>query len=509
MDTATQKQPSLTSLLMLIMKLADTADFRTLAESICQFCLEIPTVKGAFVLKGEIAASSLDFVTGLEVESSSRLLMRVEHGLREWLAGVKPPPDHMTGFPPPYAIGIKGESDAPPIHAYPDRANDVDKRPLMVLCIIPDPAARSTPTQENLLLAARDLLRLGARGPEKTDETPSAIPKKKEGKAGTFRREEILTRSPLMEKIFKKLDRVVGVNVPVLIMGETGTGKELVARAIHRSSPRSKRRFYAQNCGAISEGLLESELFGYTKGAFTGADRDKKGLFEIASGSTLFLDEIGEMKLEMQKKLLRVLQEGEILPIGATEPKKVDVRIVCATNRTLKEEVAQGRFREDLYYRLQVIQLTLPPLRRRPEDIPLLMDHFLMKVAARRGGERKKIDQRDPRVLDAFLNYEWPGNIRELENAMTRLAHFAGDTINFEILAEDQQFINDIKELENKPKPARPLDDVVEEVEMAEIRNALQLTHGNRTHAADLLRVNRRSLLRRMKKYKEKYGFTG
>ncbi|MDF1665292.1 MAG: sigma 54-interacting transcriptional regulator [Planctomycetota bacterium] len=508
MDPATQKQPSLTSLLMLIMKLADTLDFKALAQHICEFCLEIPTVTGAFVLKGEIAASSLDFVTGVEVESSSRLLMRVEHGLREWLAGVKPPPDHMTGFPPPYAIGIKGESDAPPIHAYPDRANGADKHPLMVLCIVPDPAARSTPSQENLLLGARDLLRLGARSP-KPKEDEEAIPAKKEAKPGKFRREELLTRSPLMEKIFKKLDRVVGINVPVLIMGETGTGKELVARAIHRSSPRSKRRFYAQNCGAISEGLLESELFGYTKGAFTGADRDKKGLFEIASGSTLFLDEIGEMRLEMQKKMLRVLQEGEILPIGATVPKSVDVRIVCATNRTLKEEVAEGRFREDLYYRLQVIQLTLPPLRKRPEDIPLLMDHFLVKVASRRGGQRKKLDQRDPRVLDAFLNYDWPGNIRELENAMTRLAHFSGDTINFEILAEDQQFINDIKQLENKPKPARPLDDVIEEVEMAEISNALQLTHGNRTHAADLLRVNRRSLLRRMKKYKEKYGFTG
>jgi transcriptional regulator with PAS, ATPase and Fis domain len=278
---------------------------------------------------------------------------------------------------------------------------------------------------------------------------------------------------------------------------------------VHRSSPRSRRRFYAQNCGAINEGLLESELFGYVKGAFTSADRDRPGLFEVASGSTLFLDEIGEMQLEMQKKLLRVLEEAEIVPLGTTEPRPIDVRIVCATNRNLKEEVAAGRFREDLYYRLQVIQFTLPPLRKRPEDIPLLIDHFLVKVASRRGNEPKKLDQRDSRVLETFLQYDWPGNIRELENAITRLAHFAGDVISFDVLAEDQQFINDIKEQENKPRPVRPLKTVMEEMEMAEIRNALLLTSGNRTHAADLLRVNRRSLLRKLEKYKEKYGFKG
>jgi transcriptional regulator with GAF, ATPase, and Fis domain len=505
MDAKSQKRATLTSMLTLIVKLADTLEVRAVAKLVTEFCVEIPTVDRAFVLQGQIGASSLDFIAGTSVQRSSRLLMRVEHGLREWLAGVKPPPERMTGFPPAYAIGIKSESDAPPVHAYPDRVHGAESRPLTVLCIVPNPTEPSTSREENLILAARDLLRLSVRG--QSSEGAELGPPVEAKPAGKFRREEILTRSSLMEKIFKKLDRVVALNVPVLVMGETGTGKELIARAVHRSSPRSKRRFYAQNCGAITEGLLESELFGYTKGAFTGAERDKKGLFEIASGSTLFLDEVGEMNLEMQKKLLRVLQEREVLPLGATEPTPVDVRIVCATNRSLKEEVAEGRFREDLYYRLQVIQLTLPPLRKRPEDIPILIDHFLSKVAGRRGGVKKKMDQRDPRVLEAFLQYEWPGNIRELENAITRLAHFAGELITHDVLAEDQQFINDIKELENRPRPVRPLDDVIEELEMAEIKNALQHTSGNRTHAADLLRVNRRSLLRRLKKYKEKYGF--
>jgi DNA-binding NtrC family response regulator len=496
----------LTSILTLIVKLADTLELRDICQHVVDFCVELTTVKAAFVLQSKVGASSLDFIAGAELQSSSRLLVRVEHGLREWLAGVKPPPERMTGFPPAYAIGIKGESDAPPIHAYPDRVSDADRRPLTVLCIVPDPAVPSTTTDENLILATRDLLRLSVRSQAEAvlvNKPTSA------GKPGKFRRDELLTRSPRMEKIFKKLDRVVGLNVPVLIMGETGTGKELVARAVHRSSPRSRRRFYAQNCGAINEGLLESELFGYVKGAFTSADRDRPGLFEVASGSTLFLDEIGEMQLEMQKKLLRVLEEAEIVPLGTTEPRPIDVRIVCATNRNLKEEVAAGRFREDLYYRLQVIQFTLPPLRKRPEDIPLLIDHFLVKVASRRGNEPKKLDQRDSRVLETFLQYDWPGNIRELENAITRLAHFAGDVISFDVLAEDQQFINDIKEQENKPRPVRPLKTVMEEMEMAEIRNALLLTSGNRTHAADLLRVNRRSLLRKLEKYKEKYGFKG
>lgn len=486
-----------TDLLALIAQLARASQFREACAQICGFCEQLESVAQCFVLKSDPGALSLQLIAG-EVEASPRLLMRVEHALREWASGIKPPPDHMTGYPPPHAVGVKSVDGAPPIHAYPTRAPK-EGLSMMALCIVPNAAVTANIREQNLMLSARDLLKLAENTPERPELEESAP---KDSKRFKFRRDEILTRSPIMEKIFRKLDRVVGLKVPVLVMGETGTGKELIARAVHRSSDRHKRRFYAQNCGAINEGILESELFGYTKGAFTGADRDRKGLFEIASGSTLFLDEIGEMNMEMQKKLLRVLQEGEVMPIGASLPVPVDVRIVCATNRNLKEEVKLGRFREDLYFRLQVIQLTLPPLRERSEDIPLLIDHFLDKVAARRGRQRKTLDRRDARVLEAFFKHDWPGNIRELENTVTRLAHFAGEFISYDVIAEDQQFMSELKkDDDDSPRPVRPLDTVLEEVERAEILNALRHTHGNRTHAADLLRVNRRSLLRRLKKY--------
>ena len=482
-------------MIALIAKVAGAETLEAVAAAIGSYAESLDSVDGAAVLYGETAAAlSLRTLAQRSLELGPRRLMGVEHALREWLAGVAPPPGELTGFPPPHAIGVKVEAGEAPLHLYPAPA--AGHEPLFVLAVAPSPTVDLRPDHP-FLLAARDLLHLGRResGPDRDDGAETSE------REGHLRREEILTRSPLMEKIFRKLDRVVNLDVPVLIMGETGTGKELIAQALHRSSPRSRRRFYAQNCGAISEGLLESELFGYTRGAFTGADRDKKGLFEVSSGSTLFLDEIGEMNLDMQKKLLRVLQEREVLPIGASEPRKVDVRIVCATNRNLKDEVREGRFREDLYYRLQVIQVTLPPLRDRREDIPLLIDHFLDKVAARRNTPRKVIDRRDPRVMELFLNFDWPGNIRELENSMTRLAHFSGEIITWDVLAEDHQFMHEIERHDVALRPVHPLDETLAEVERREIENALRHTRGNRTRAADLLRVNRRSLLRRLKRY--------
>ncbi|MCW8141470.1 MAG: sigma-54-dependent Fis family transcriptional regulator [Planctomycetota bacterium] len=319
---------------------------------------------------------------------------------------------------------------------------------------------------------------------------------------GVSDRRGLIGRSPAFQRMLELIARVAPSDASVLLQGESGTGKELVARALHRNdAKRKKKRFYAQNCGAITESLLESLLFGHERGAFTGADRRKQGLFEIASGSTLFLDEIGEMSLDMQTKLLRVLQEREVVPLGASEPVKVDVRIVAATLRDLDADVAAGRFRQDLYHRLKVVRIDLPPLRERPEDVPLLVDHFLKKVARERGARPKVLDRRDERILQVLTRYPWPGNIRQLENVVTKLAYLAGDVITYEALAEDKQLLGEPEAEQAPTRPPRSLDAVVEEVERAEIDNALKLTRGNRSRAAALLQINRRSLLRRLQKY--------
>ena len=228
----------------------------------------------------------------------------------------------------------------------------------------------------------------------------------------------IIGESAGMKDVFAKLARVIDTRATVCIDGETGTGKELIASAVHHQSQRRDKMFVAQNCAALPENLLESELFGHKRGAFTSADSDKKGLFEIADGGTLFLDEVGEMPLALQAKLLRVLQEGTIRPVGATAEKQVDVRIICATNRDLRAEAEAGRFRQDLYYRLMVFPITLPPLRERREDIPALAAHFLARYAAE---YRVELPGFTPEALDALSSYAWPGNIRELENEIQRL----------------------------------------------------------------------------------------
>src|SRR6185312_2022598 len=225
--------------------------------------------------------------------------------------------------------------------------------------------------------------------------------------------QEIVGGSPAMRSLFDQLAKVVDTRVTVLIEGETGVGKELIAAAVHYRSRRRAQLFVTQNCAAMPENLLESELFGHRKGSFTGAHEDKKGLFEIADGGTLFLDEVTEMPMSLQSKLLRALQEGEIRPIGAAHEKRVDVRIVAATNRNLEKEVAEGRFREDLYYRLKVFPLRVPPLRERRDDVPLIANHFLQRFSQELGKAAGGLSQQATELLQS---YEFPGNIRELQN---------------------------------------------------------------------------------------------
>lgn len=249
-----------------------------------------------------------------------------------------------------------------------------------------------------------------------------------------IRKEEIiLGKAPAFLNAVRRAAEYARTDFPVLITGESGTGKELVARQIHRLSERSAGPFLAQNCSCIPDSLLESELFGYQKGAFTGAARDKIGLFEAAEGGTVFLDEIGDMPAQLQARILRVIQEGEVKPLGGTRPKKVDARIVSATNRDLKSEIEQSRFREDLFYRLNVLPLHIPPLRERPGDIALLLDHFLGKESLRLGIGRKEISKE---ALAFLKSYPWPGNVRELENFVKHIMVITrGDRITTEALA--------------------------------------------------------------------------
>ena len=235
----------------------------------------------------------------------------------------------------------------------------------------------------------------------------------------------MIGKSKSMQRIYRLLEKVSSSESSVFVLGENGTGKELVAKAIHYYSPRKDKIFLAVNCSAFNDNLLDSELFGHVKGAFTGAMKDKKGLFEQADGGTLFLDEIGDTSLSMQVKLLRVLQEGTFLPVGATSPKRCDVRIVAATNKNIKKMMSDGEFREDLFYRINVINVDLPPLRERGEDVPILIDHFLDKKCSEEGHALKTLSKK---TLEKMLDYPWPGNVRELENEVERFLYYP-DTI--------------------------------------------------------------------------------
>jgi two-component system response regulator AtoC len=309
---------------------------------------------------------------------------------------------------------------------------------------------------------------------------------------------EMLGRSATMQKLFKTVEKVAEYKTTVLIGGESGTGKELIARALHKISPRSEAAFVAVNCGAIPESLLESELFGHKRGAFTDASSDKKGLFEEADGGTLFLDEVGELPLALQVKLLRALQESQIRRLGDTKDRTVDVRLIAATVRDLRLEVEESRFREDLYYRLNVLAVTVPPLRERKEDIPMLIEHFLEKNNARLGTRVRGISAGAKKLA---MDYHWPGNVRELENTIERAVVLAeGDVIEVEDLPERLREPKDVAtialstgELSIK-KTTRFIEETL-------IRRALEKTKGNRTAAAKVLEISHRALLYKIKDY--------
>lgn len=309
----------------------------------------------------------------------------------------------------------------------------------------------------------------------------------------------IISKNPRMQEIFSLVRKVCDFKTTVLILGESGTGKELVARAIHYNSRRRNAPFVAVNCGAIPENLLESELFGHVKGAFTDASTDKVGLFEQADGGSLLLDEIGEMPLSLQVKLLRVLQEEEIRRVGASASKKVDVRVISATSKDLEQEVAGGRFREDLYFRLNVFSIMLPPLRERMEDIPLLAAHFLEKYDEKYG---KRVVRCAPDVMKALMNYRWPGNIRELENCIERgMVLCEGETLELECLPEKLRGPASVVRRPVVPSDSLSLKLAGELLEKDFIRRALEKTGGNRTHAARLLEISHRALLYKLKEY--------
>jgi DNA-binding NtrC family response regulator len=276
------------------------------------------------------------------------------------------------------------------------------------------------------------------------------------------------------------------VKTTVLIQGETGTGKELAARAIHEESPRSAGPFVAVNCAALNPDLAGSQLFGHRKGAFTGATEDQAGYFEAADGGTLFLDEIGDVPLDVQRQLLRVLEEEAVTRLGETEPRPVDVRIVAATHRTLDDEVQADRFRQDLLYRIRIARVTLPPLRERRSDLPLLVRTFLREIRARTGAE---VDQVSDDALRHLLDYDWPGNVRELRNALeAALIRASGEVLR-------------VDDLPPEIREASPTETDASAEEAERIRAALEQTNGNRTEAAELLGISRATLYRRLDEY--------
>ncbi len=309
----------------------------------------------------------------------------------------------------------------------------------------------------------------------------------------------IIGKSKSLLAIFGTIRKVADYKSTVLLLGESGTGKELIARALHDQSVRSSGPFVAVNCGAIPETLLESELFGHAKGAFTDATRAKRGIVEEANGGTLFLDEIGELPLSLQVKLLRFLQEDEIRPVGENKDRAVDVRVVAATSRDLRAMVKEGTFREDLFYRLNVLQVTVPPLRERKDDIPLLADHFLVRYGERLERPGMSISRDALRVL---MDYDWPGNVRELENSIERAIVLA-DGPHIEVAGLPER----IRDPHASDAPSMILGDDLSikkatlAIERELIKRALERTSGNRTKAAELLEISHRALLYKLKDY--------
>lgn len=300
--------------------------------------------------------------------------------------------------------------------------------------------------------------------------------------------DNIVGQSPVMQEIFGLIPEVARSDASVLITGETGTGKELVAKAVHAKSPRSKGPFIAINCGAIPDTLLESELFGHQKGAFTGADQARKGFLEVVSGGTLFLDEIGEISTKMQVDLLRVLEERKITKLGAREPVDVDFRLISSTRRDLQKEVTEGGFREDFFYRINVITLHIPPLRKRRGDIPLLVRHFLGKYSHE---TNKQVDHVTPETLDFLRGYDWPGNVRELENAIERAVVLSKSRT---LRPEDFSFLRHAFGKSTGPRTLR-------EIEKDYVREVLEDNEWNVTRSAKVLDINRVTLHKMIKRY--------
>jgi Nif-specific regulatory protein len=306
----------------------------------------------------------------------------------------------------------------------------------------------------------------------------------------------LVGKSPGMQALYTLVEKIAATDLPVLIRGESGTGKELVARAIHQHGRRRRRPFLGENCAAIPEALLESELFGHVRGAFTGADRDRPGLFEQAGGGTLFLDEVGDMPASMQARLLRVLEEGKVRRVGSERTTDVDVRVVAATHRDLGREIESGRFRQDLLYRLQVLTVEIPPLRARTGDVPVLAAHFLVRIAAERG-------RRDPWVVDeeamALLErHSWPGNVRELQNTLQRLSLLAGNRAITRALIESDPTLRRTLIPES---PGGPSALTLRSGEREQVRLALEAAKGNRKKAALLLGVSRATLYRKLERH--------
>jgi Nif-specific regulatory protein len=308
----------------------------------------------------------------------------------------------------------------------------------------------------------------------------------------------IVGTTPAMRRVFELADKVVASMTTVFLQGETGTGKELFAKAIHYNSPLKDKPFVAENCGALVENLLESELFGHVRGAFTGALADKKGLFEMAAGGTVFLDEIADMPYPMQTRLLRVLEEGQVRPVGGSRYHPVEFRLIASTKRDLTEEVRKGRFRDDLFYRLHVFPIELPPLRDRKDDIPILVDHMINKWSVR---NRKPGARMTPAALDLMMQFDWPGNVRELENEIERALTLAAD---------DRQISPGyLSEKIAGPRESMPgldgsikLQAAVEKMERQMVTRALKTSHGNRSQAARMLGLTRQGLLNKINRYR-------
>jgi two-component system, NtrC family, response regulator HydG len=312
-----------------------------------------------------------------------------------------------------------------------------------------------------------------------------------------FGLDKIIGQSKQMKDIFARVQRAAPVDSTVLILGESGTGKELVAQALHHNSPRKKGPFVAVNCAAVPATLVESELFGHVKGAFTGATDRRVGRFEQANGGSLFIDEIGDFELALQAKLLRVLETLTLTPVGGHEDMKVDVRVIAATSRDIRKMVENGTFREDLFYRLNVVQVNLPPLRDRTDDVPILVEHFLREISESKHTPAKKIS---PEVMRCFLNYRWPGNVRELRNALESMMVLADG----EMLTEND-IPDRIREGTDAPSHAKHFSSnmSMDDLERLAISKALEQCGGNRTHAAGRLGISVRTLQRKLRQYEQ------